>query len=32
MLFGLLRVQWKVDGFEDYVEEGWLMPAPLEAG
>jgi hypothetical protein len=28
----LLRVQWKVDGFEDYVEEGWLMPAPLEAG
>ena len=29
-LFGLLRVSWKVEGFEDYVEEGWLMPEPVE--
>lgn len=29
-LFGLLRVSWKVEGFEDYIEEGWLMPEPLE--
>jgi hypothetical protein len=31
-LYGLLRVLWKVEGFEDYVEEGWLMTAPLEVG
>lgn len=32
LLFGLLRIQWKVESFDDYVEEGWLMPTPLEVG
>ncbi len=30
LLFGLLHLFWQVEGIDGYVEEGWLMPEPLE--